>query len=335
MLESRRTVLKGRRKLSPSAGDISVLRKGAENLKLLRAHLEGRRSPARSASPFSEFEEYETLLDEYGGSCLRDARVFEIGYGARPWRLIALISMGVDASGVDVEVPMLSGSWREVLAAFRHNGLERVLKSLARRMLVDNRQRSELARELGRRGHTLRIDRSRFLVSDVAALDLPDRHIDLIYSEDVFEHIARSSLETAVPKMARWLKPDGLALIRPNIFTGILGGHLTEWNYSAVLDPARKRKSAPWEHLRARRFQPNTSLNELRRSEYRELFARDFDILREVVLLPDLGRELLTGDVARDLATYPEEELFSNKVLFVLRPRKRAVGRVTREVEHA
>jgi len=151
-------------------------------------------------------------------------------------------------------------------------------------------------------------------------LEFPDDHFDLIFSEDVFEHVTRTSLEALVPKMARWLKPDGLALIRPNIFTGILGGHLAEWGYPSVLDPTQRRKSTPWEHLRARRFPPNTFLNEFRRSEYRELFSRAFAIVREEVLLPDLGREYLTDDVARELDAYPEEELFSNKVLFVLRP---------------
>jgi SAM-dependent methyltransferase len=231
--------------------------------------------------------------------------------------------MGMDASGVDAEVPFLSGRWQEILAAFRQNGLERTLKSFLRYMLVDKREQSALAHELRHQGHGLRIDKPRFLVSDAATLDFPDNHFDLIFSEDVFEHVARASLEALVPKMARWLKPDGLALIRPNIFTGILGGHLAEWGYPSVLDPAQRRKSSPWEHLRARRFPPNTFLNELRRSEYRELFSQEFAIVKEVVLLPDLGREYLTGDVARELDAYPEEELFSNKVLFVLRPIKR------------
>jgi SAM-dependent methyltransferase len=307
-------------KRSPSAADISLLRKGRENLRLLRTHVEGRSAPLDFSTMFQQFEEYDAVLAEQTGRHLREARVFEIGYGARPWRLIALISMGVDASGVDVEVPFLSGSWQEVLAAFRRNGLERALKSLLRYLLVDRRERSVLAQELRQQGHELRIDRPRFLVSDAATLDFPDAHFDLIFSEDVFEHITRTSLEVLVPKMARWLKPDGLALIRPNIFTGILGGHLAEWGYPAVLDPAQERKSAPWEHLRARRFPPNTFLNELRRSEYRQLFSREFVIVKEVVLLPDLGREYLTGDVATELDGYTEEELFSNKVLFVLRP---------------
>jgi hypothetical protein len=34
----------------------------------------------------------------------------------------------------------------------------------------------------------------------------------------------------------------------------------------------------------------------------------------------DLGRDFATPDVLADLRTYPPEELFSNHVLFVLRP---------------
>jgi SAM-dependent methyltransferase len=309
-------------KFSPSTADVSILRKGAENVKLLRTHVRGRYAPVQFSSMFDQLEEYDTRLHEQTGRRLRQAQVFEIGYGARPWRLIALVSMGIDASGVDVEVPLLSGGWREVLEAFRRNGSQRALKSLVRHMLVDKRERSVLAQELQQRGCDLRIEASRFLVSDATSLDLPDDQFDLIFSEDVFEHIATPSLEALVPRMAKWLKPDGLALISPNVFTGILGGHLSEWSYPSVLDPTVKRKSAPWEHLRARRFPPNTFLNELGRSQYRELLAQEFAIVEEVVLLPDLGREYLTGDVARDLSGYPEEELFSNKVLFVLRPNK-------------
>jgi len=244
-------------KFSPSTADVSVLRKTTEHLRLLRTYVAGRHAPPRFATMFSQFEEYDGLLREHTGRRLTGARVFEIGYGARPWRLIALISMGVDASGVDAEVPLLSGRWQEIPAVLRRNGLERAAKSVFRRALFDKRERSALAGVLSQKGCVLRVDRSRFLVSDAATLDLPDDHFDLVFSEDVFEHIARPSLEPLVPRMARWLKPDGLALIRPNIFTGILGGHLSEWNYPAVLDPAQKRKSAPWEHLRARRFPPN------------------------------------------------------------------------------
>ena len=39
--------------------------------------------------------------------------------------------------------------------------------------------------------------------------------------------------------------------------------------------------------------------------------------------MPELGRRYLTPDIRRELASYPEEELFSNKVRFVLRGLRR------------
>jgi hypothetical protein len=45
------------------------------------------------------------------------------------------------------------------------------------------------------------------------------------------------------------------------------------------------------------------------------------------VSLPDLGRDELTPAVAEELRAIPEEELFSNQVRFVLRPRVPAAAR--------
>jgi hypothetical protein len=40
---------------------------------------------------------------------LAEAVVFEIGFGARPHRQIALQSMGIDVHGVDAEAPVMPG----------------------------------------------------------------------------------------------------------------------------------------------------------------------------------------------------------------------------------
>ena len=57
------------------------------------------------------------------------------------------------------------------------------------------------------------------------------------------------------------------------------------------------------------------------RRDYRELFEKYFDILEETEKEPNLGLELLTPDVRDELLQYPDEELFSNNVMFVLKPR--------------
>jgi hypothetical protein len=311
-------------KLSPSTGDVPLHAKLAEFVMHFRKQWRGRREPAAAPSVFEDIAEYDALLVRHGGPSLSGAPVFEIGYGARPWRLIALLSMGVDARGVDAEVPILFGRPNEYWKALRRNGLERVGKSLVRRALFDRRERVALGRELDRRGLRMRLDRDRFLVGDAADVEIPDGSLGLVFSEDVFEHVHPQSLERVMPKMARWLRPQGLALIRPNVFTGISGGHLVEWYPHTFRNSARTRRSEPWEHLRRKRWQANTYLNGLLRADYRGLFQRDFDILEEVVKLPDLGREFLSPDVAAELAHYGEDELFSNQVLFVLRPRGRS-----------
>ena len=80
-----------------------------------------------------------------------------------------------------------------------------------------------------------------------------------------------------------------------------------------------ERKSEPWEHLRKKRYQADTYLNQLSRAQFRELFGKRFDILEERVQFPDLGREYLSPAVRDELSAYDEEELFSNQVMFVLR----------------
>jgi hypothetical protein len=130
------------------------------------------------------------------------------------------------------------------------------------------------------------------------------------------------SLERLVPKMAIWLRPGGLALIRPNIYTGIIGGHAIEWERRLLRGDSLPCRTAPWGHLRGDAHQPNTFLNRLTRRDYRAPFERHFEILGERVKFPRLGHELLVGETRAELAEWSDDELFSNQVLFVLRPRE-------------
>lgn len=297
-----------------------VLKKAREDLRLFRSHWTATRSGEDFSWVHEDVEAYRQLLDRYGAKRLEDARVLEIGYGARPFRLIALQSMDIDAEGVDAEVPILEGRLSEFRAALRVNGFERVIKSSIRRVLFDPREHRQFTASLRARGFAEKIDRRRFHVADAAAFESRADY-DLIISEDVFEHVASGSLAALLPKMASWLAPGGIALIRPNIFTGITGGHALDWSRNSFWLPNPRRTTEPWDHLRSRQHTSNTHLNRLTRRDYRELFSTHFDILEEDVSLPGLGREFLTGEVARELSDWPEEELFSNQVRMVLRPR--------------
>jgi hypothetical protein len=279
---------------------------------------------------FNSFDEYDQLLKEYSNVELEKAKVLEIGFGQRAGRMIALVSLGIDAFGVDLDAPLLKGTPKEIYQIYRKNGLERLLKSLIRFVSFDLMWRRNLRRELHRRGRKLVLPTDRLLVQDAATVDLPMFGFDLIISESVFEHIPVSSLKPLIAKLKYLLKPTGLALIRPDIFTGISGGHLVEWfridaktqrkNSNGHLE-MRLRRSEPWEHLRKKRFRANVYLNELMRADYRRLFSEHFEILEERVTKPDLGREYLSPELAEELKGYSDEELFSNGVLFVLRPK--------------
>jgi len=272
---------------------------------------------------FLDLSRYDEYLRSHSNTTLQEAQVLEIGYGARPLRLMALISLGVNARGVDLDQPSLTGSPKEIFRMLRTNGAERALKSAVRMLFFDTHERRQLSQALWTHNKSrLVIDPKRFIVDDAASAgfsaQVGEGVLDLIFSEDVFEHIPTAALQAIVGRMAGWLKPSGLALITPNIWTGIIGGHLTEW-YPHTMSKPMQRKSEPWEHLRKGRFQSNTYLNQMTRAEYRELFREHFNIIEEVVKAPQLGSQYLTEDVRRDLGEVPEDELFSNNVLFVLR----------------
>ena len=304
---------------SSSLARLGIKTKLREAATLLAGRLSARNSQSDTfASSLSQLEDYRAIYENLTGRSLDSARIFEIGYGQRPLKLVALISMGLDASGIDLDMPMLHFSLSKLYAISQKNGFERALKTGVRSVLFDSRERADLNRSLQLRGYKLRIDPSRFFVGNAASFTQRDGPIDLVYSEDVFEHIPKDQLKILVEHLATQLSPNGLALIRPNIFTGITGSHVLEW-YAGQVDRDIPRSSEPWEHLRKRRFTANTYLNEMTRADYRTLFGTYFDILAERVEQPDLGRKWFTPELKEELAAWNDDELFSNQVLFVLR----------------
>jgi methyltransferase family protein len=310
------------KRFSPSvAYGLPLSRKIDEGVQLFQLYRREARANLDFEGLFDEIEEYDELLQRYVGTPLARAKVFEIGFGARPHRQTALQSMGIDVRGVDVEAPVVPGRPTQFVQMLKRNGVERAAKSLVRHTLFDRGEQRRLDQALRARGLARRLDPERLLVADATALELPPQSVDLVISEDVFEHIERGPLARIVNRMATWVRPDGLVLVRPNVFTGITGGHLIGWSRRALRQPPPERQSEPWEHLRKRRFEPNTHLNELTRADYRALFEPRFEILEERVAQPDLGREHFDARAQAELSEWPEEELFSNQTLFVLRPR--------------
>ncbi|MGB0631977.1 MAG: SAM-dependent methyltransferase [Alphaproteobacteria bacterium] len=183
-------------------------------------------------------EEYREYLRKYGSKSLEQARILEIGFGTRALRLIALNAIGADATGVDLDKPIVNGTPREFLEIWRKNGPERALKSIVRYWLNDRRERRSLYRKVAKSSAPPGMPTEKMIISsaaDEALWDSFDGKFDLILSEDVFEHIPRDELEIVVARMSRALSPGGIALIRPMIYSGISGGHQLEW-YPYTID---------------------------------------------------------------------------------------------------
>jgi hypothetical protein len=269
-------------------------------------------------------DDYRHYLGLYGAKPLENSRVVEIGFGARPLRLTAMNALGIDATGVDLDRPIIRGTFSECLDAWRKNNVERAVKSIIRFWLNDRRERRAMFDSFGDRVRSRKVPVEKMVVSnasDPAFWQSLGGRTDLIVSEDVFEHIPVVDLEKIVAEMCASLSSDGLALIRPMIYSGISGGHQLEW-YPHTIGKTMKRETEPWEHLRRDRHPANTYLNKLRRQEYRTLFEKHFEILEEREKQPDMGRDLMTPAIRDELSDYPDDELFSNNVLFVLKPRQ-------------
>ena len=289
-----------------------------ENLRLFCLRLRGlKNKDAELSSVLIDLDFYSAKYHAMTGRKLSDARILEIGYGARPNRLLSLISMGYAATGIDLDKPILVGSLTDFLSIYRRNGFKRTLKSLVRHFVFDRHERAALSRVLKTRGARLKIDDSKFLVGDAGGFEFSPESIDFIYSEDVVEHIQKESLVSLCRNMSQALSPNGLVLISPAVFSGIAGGHLLEWYPHTLREPVQ-RKSEPWEHLRKRRFNADCFLNELRVHEFKQIFEEYFTVVDIININYGLGREHLTPDVKADLHSFSEEELLSHKWTFVL-----------------
>ncbi|MDB5512160.1 MAG: Methyltransferase [Enterovirga sp.] len=280
----------------------------------------------RAGNEFREVRrDIETYSSAYRGTSGRDlatARILELGFGQRPFRLFALQSLGLDARGIDLDAPSYTIGPRAILAVARRNGLVRALKSLARRILFDGAEYRDLARVLKEGyGRDFAPDLSRLIVGDASAAETWDRagrRFDFIYSEDVLEHIPAESLPSVVALMAARLADDGVAVVTPMVFPGIAGGHDMGW-YPHQVEHDGVARGPAWGHLTGESRAADTFLNRLSLAEYRALFAQHFEIVSEEPLLGDLGRRHLTADRRAALAGWDDEELFSNQVRFVLR----------------
>jgi hypothetical protein len=109
-----------------------------------------------------------------------------------------------------------------------------------------------------------------------------------------------------------------IIVTRPNVFTGISGGHDLEW-YSYRVET--NKSNTAWGHLLDPNFQPNTYINKLSRREYIDIYEEaGFKVVRDEAIRGRLGEKHLTPEKREFLSAFDDYELFSNSVYFLLKP---------------
>ncbi len=289
-------------------------------------HLSRLRKPAEFGHIKSDLAAYFDIYEKATGRGLDSARVLELGYGQRPFRIIALQSLGISAAGIDLDAPLYRLDVRTLARIAQRNGFTRALKSSLRRAVFDGHEYRGLAAFLQENyGRPMSLDVASLIVGDASETETWARAsgpFDFVYSEDVLEHVPLGAIRRVLENLANNLVEDGVAVVTPMIFTGICGGHDLGW-YPHQVNTENVARGPAWGHLTGESPVADTFLNRLTRAQFRGLFEERFVIESETALLCDVGRQHLTPERRRVLSDFPEEELFSNSVRFVLRKKRK------------
>lgn len=148
----------------------------------------------------------------------------------------------------------------------------------------------------------------------VSHLPFPAHCFDLVTSVAAFEHFL--DVPGAVAELHRVLRPTGLAWVLIHLFTSPSGAH----NLALTEVPLRTVPKGvdPWDHLRKRKLPIRVCLNEWRRDQYLEAFARHFKILKHYCALRE-GEEFLNRQIEAELSTYDRDELTCGSYVIVAR----------------
>jgi hypothetical protein len=309
-------------KTASSIRGIDLFSKVQYSFQLLKVRLDSD-SEGQTLIPWSDIREYEYFLAKYdpgGSSKIQEHDVLEVGFGARPWRLFAMTSLGINIAGIDLDRPTYGCNPSRLIQVLKTNGFERFVKSFVRGVLFDLNDLRKLRKELNLVGKSLLIDETKMEVGNAAeSFHFKPESFSFAFSEDVFEHIPPDVLPSVLANLKTWLKKDAICVIRPHIYTGITGGHDPAY-YAYRVETHSIREDRAWAHLWDPEFKVNTYLNKLRLRDYYKLFSEHFDILEVKQKYHQLGKEYLNDSVLQKLnGEYSEEELLTNQVAFVLR----------------
>ncbi len=165
---------------------------------------------------FHNINEYNSICLEHLNKPLKECKTLEIGHGQRPFRLLAIRSLGTDARGIDLD--QVVWNLKDLGKALILNGYLRFFKAGIRVLVFDKKVYQRFSNAMKNAGFgSLVYEQQFFRQGDVANeqtwVDYAEE-LDFIYSEDVFEHIPKDRLPYVLMNMRKALKDGGIAVIR-------------------------------------------------------------------------------------------------------------------------
>lgn len=148
------------------------------------------------------------------------------------------------------------------------------------------------------------LGRQTLVCGNVGALPFAADCFDLVTSVAAFEHFL--DVPAVVAEVHRVVRPGGLVWACIHLFTSPSGGH----NLDRTEVPLRTVPTGvePWDHLRKRRLPFPVPLNQWRKDQYLEAFARHFQILDAYCSMRE-GEAFLTPGLQAELSAYTWDEL--------------------------
>ena len=242
---------------SVRGGALGFLRDG---LDLLRSY---NRPDKRVRETIERFAVQERELAAALGGDVTGQRMLDVGAGQRLMGMAYFAARHNELIGVDLDVVVQGLDLGGYLEMARANGAKRVAKTFARKaLLVDVRQRRELARQLG----VPALPRFDVRRMDACSLSFPDASFDVVYSTEVLSFVSHPA--AALGETARVLRPGGVANHNFLLYTARTGG------LDVRMIGGRHADLPLWAHLRpehAGEVRETAYLNRVRLREWRRL----------------------------------------------------------------
>lgn len=259
---------------------------------------------------YNSFLQIHERVAGISGKSLDQQTVLEIGCGQLLANVKLFSVLCQKVIGVDPELP--PQKFFDFMHFIKVCGLQRFLKTILNEILFMSPFDRKL-QELGG-GEEFNFQNCKLYRMRANKLPIPTGSIDLIISDDVFEHI--DDVEAVLVEMERVLRPGGAFCIQIHPFTAFSGGHDLD-TVTHLGDSLAQLASKPWRHLYDRAFQDPVFLNRLRRKDYEKVFNSIFSEVNCDALGPE-GERYLTPETLQIIESqgFSKDEILIGKLVF-------------------